>query len=501
VLLGRQPQGQFEVVVRDRRGHPVVIRNSPLLDDGTPMPTRYWLVGKTEKRAVDRLEASGGCRAAEAAVDRVELEQAHRRYATERDAALPPGWTGARPSGGVGGTQRGVKCLHAHYAWYLAGGKDPVGAWVAGRLQVAEGPQAELRAQEAEGHDAAEPVPKGPEGRVLVPGAPVGGDATSRAAVGGNGPARKAPKRASKGNVAAVDCGTLSTRLLVTSSSGKTLARLAHITRLGEGVDRSGHIHPGAVERTLSVLRDYRDVMDQLGVRRARMVGTSALRDSANRATFSKPASDVIGTELELLSGEQEASLSFIGATEELDGSGAPWLVVDIGGGSTEMALGWQPGRPPVAARSLDLGCVRVSERFLHSDPPTEVELVTASRWLHEQYSQAEAGLTRLREARVLVGLAGTVSALACFDQGLTTYQRDAVHHYHLRRKRVEEALADLAAQPATLRSQRPGIEEARTDAIVGGIVVLSTLMSHFGFEECLVSESDILDGLAASLR
>jgi hypothetical protein len=121
------------VVVRDAAG-PVVIRNAPLLDDGTPMPTRFWLVGPDLRRQVDRLESAGGVRQAEAAVDPVLLVDAHRRYAQEREGALPPTWTGPRPSGGVAGTRRGVKCLHAHYAWWLAGGDDPVGAWVAGRL-------------------------------------------------------------------------------------------------------------------------------------------------------------------------------------------------------------------------------------------------------------------------------------------------------------------------------------------------------------------------------
>lgn len=129
-LLGRDPQGDFEVVVRSRDGAPVVIRNAPLLDDGTPMPTRYWLIGTDEQRAVGTLESDGGVRRAEAAVDQDELAAAHDRYAVERDAALPADHQGPRPSGGVGGTRTGVKCLHAHYAWFLAGGDDPVGRWV-----------------------------------------------------------------------------------------------------------------------------------------------------------------------------------------------------------------------------------------------------------------------------------------------------------------------------------------------------------------------------------
>ncbi|HEY2430316.1 MAG TPA: DUF501 domain-containing protein [Acidimicrobiales bacterium] len=138
-LLGREPRGRFSVVVRTAAGDPVVIRNAPLLDDTTPMPTRYWLVGPDAVLAVSRLESAGGVRQAEAAVGADALAAAHRRYAAERDAALPAGWDGPRPAGGVGGTRTGVKCLHAHYAWYLAGGDDPVGAWVAGRLDRAAG--------------------------------------------------------------------------------------------------------------------------------------------------------------------------------------------------------------------------------------------------------------------------------------------------------------------------------------------------------------------------
>ena len=133
-LLGRAPLCPFEVVVRDEGGRPIVIRNAPLLNDGTPMPTRYWLVGKAEADAVSRIESRGGVRTAERAVDPADLARAHERYAAERDAAMPPDHQGPRPSGGVGGTRQGVKCLHAHYAAYLAGLDDPVGRWVAAEL-------------------------------------------------------------------------------------------------------------------------------------------------------------------------------------------------------------------------------------------------------------------------------------------------------------------------------------------------------------------------------
>jgi hypothetical protein len=139
-LLGRQPQGDFEVVVRDQAGQPVVIRNAPILDDGTPMPTRYWLVGVDASRRMGRLESAGGVKRSEAAVPVAQLQAAHDRYGRERDAAIPSAHTGPRPSGGVGGTRQGVKCLHAHYAWYLAGGDDPVGRWIETELAAGEQP-------------------------------------------------------------------------------------------------------------------------------------------------------------------------------------------------------------------------------------------------------------------------------------------------------------------------------------------------------------------------
>ncbi len=137
-LLGREPQGGYSVAVRDEHGDPVVLRNAPILDDGTPMPTRWWLVGPRQVLAVSRLEAGGAVRRAEAEIDPAAVADAHRRYAAERDAALPADHTGPRPHGGVGGTRTGVKCLHAHYAWHLAGGDDPVGAWVAAQLDARE---------------------------------------------------------------------------------------------------------------------------------------------------------------------------------------------------------------------------------------------------------------------------------------------------------------------------------------------------------------------------
>ncbi len=440
-LLGRPPQGRFDVVVRGPAGDPVVIRNSPLLFDGTPMPTRYWLVGPAEKRAVDRLEASGGVRRAESEVPAEAVAEAHAAYAAERDRALPPDWSGPRPTGGVAGTRKGVKCLHAHYAWFLAGGPDPVGRWVSDQL--------------------------------------------------GGGP-RPA---------AAIDCGTNSTRLLVAEPGGPTLERINTITRLGQGVDTSGRLATEAIERTLAALRRYRSVMDRFGVGEVRMTATSAARDALNRDQFFDAAEAVVGVRPELLGGDEEGRLSFAGATAELDPGTGPWLVVDIGGGSTELVVGPAGDGGPQAVRSLDVGCVRLTERCLPGDPPTPEAVAEARAFTAALLERAVREEPRFLEARTMVGLAGTVASLAAVDQGIDDYDRDRVHHYHLSAARVEEMLNRLAASPAAERRAVPGIEPARADVIVGGAIVLSEVMRRFGYDECLTSEADILDGLILSTR
>ena len=428
------------MVVRDQSGAPVVIRNAPLLDDGTPMPTRYWLVAPVLRRAVDRLESSGGVRAAEAAVDPDALSAAHSAYAAARDAEIPPGWDRPRPSGGVGGTRVGVKCLHAHYAWFLAGGDDPVGRWVDARL-----------------------------------------DRTSR--------------------VAAIDCGTNSTRLLVAGSGGETLARLMRITRLGEGVDTSRRLNPAAIERTVAVLREYRAVLDEHGVARVRMTATSAARDAANRDDFFDAAEAAIGVRPELLPGVEEGRLSFAGATASLAPESAPWLVADIGGGSTELVIGGGDERTAGAVCSLEVGCVRITERFLTADPHQPGQVAAARRFVSGLLETAAVAQPAFRDGRTLVGLAGTVAALAAIDQGLDTYDRQRVHHYRLQREAVETMLAALAGERAAARRRRPGVERDRADVIVGGTLVLAELMRYFDYATCLTSEADILDGLAATLR
>jgi exopolyphosphatase/guanosine-5'-triphosphate,3'-diphosphate pyrophosphatase len=200
------------------------------------------------------------------------------------------------------------------------------------------------------------------------------------------------------------------------------------------------------------------------------------------------------------LSGEEEGRLSFCGATAELDPAGAPWLVADIGGGSTELIVGGDASRPPDAVVSLDIGCVRISERFLRSDPPRRDELHGAREFVAGLLREVTADRPAFEAAATLVGLAGTVAALAAIDQGLDTYDRSRVHHYLLTRETVERLLVTLAGEPTAARRRRPGVEHDRADVIVGGTVVLAELMRHFGFDACLTSEADILDGLVSTL-
>jgi exopolyphosphatase / guanosine-5'-triphosphate,3'-diphosphate pyrophosphatase len=304
--------------------------------------------------------------------------------------------------------------------------------------------------------------------------------------------------------LAAVDCGTNSTRLLVADASGRPLERLMRITRLGYGVDRTKALDPGAIDRTVAVLREYRTVMDDLGVGAVRITATSAARDATNREDFFAAATEAVGARPELLGGEAEGALSFAGATAELDPAAGPYLVVDIGGGSTELAVGPDPARAPsapIAVRSLDVGCVRLTERFLHGDPPTGDEIAAAAAHVDALLRDATDQQPALRGASRMVGLAGTVASLAALDQGLVGYDRDRLHHYALSRRSVEHLLAGLAGESVEARRRRPGMEAARADVIVGGALVLDRLLRHFSLDGCVTSEADILDGLIMSLR
>jgi exopolyphosphatase/guanosine-5'-triphosphate,3'-diphosphate pyrophosphatase len=299
--------------------------------------------------------------------------------------------------------------------------------------------------------------------------------------------------------LAAIDCGTNSTRLLVADEDGRTIERLMRITRLGQGVDATGRLADEAVARTVAVLGEYRSVLDRHGADRVRMAATSAARDAANRDDFFAAATETVGVAPELLGGEEEARLSFLGATAELDPADGPFLVADIGGGSTEFAVG--PAGAPDGVLSTDIGCVRLTEKFLHSDPPAPEELSQAFDVVRGHLEDVSRVIPSVADVRRFVGLAGTVSTIAAVELGLAAYDRDRIHHFVLTRAAAEDVFRTLATERRSQRLHNPGLEEARADVIVGGAVVLVGIMRYFELAECLVSESDILDGLVATLR
>ncbi len=297
--------------------------------------------------------------------------------------------------------------------------------------------------------------------------------------------------------VAAIDCGTNSTRLLVSDSDGRPLERRMTITRLGQGVDASRRLHPDALTRTMAVLAGYRAVLEERGVERVRMAATSAVRDAANREEFMDAAEAAVGTRPELLAGDEEGRLSFRGATTGLDPADGPFLVVDIGGGSTEFVVGADEA---VGVVSVDVGCVRMTEKYLHADPPSPLELSQAISVVHAHLDDVKRELPAVTEAVRLVGLAGTVTTMAAVEIGLHEYDAERIHHFELTRAAAEDVFRTLATERRSDRVHNPGLEEARADVIVGGAAILVTVMRHFDFASCLVSEADILDGLVLSL-
>jgi exopolyphosphatase / guanosine-5'-triphosphate,3'-diphosphate pyrophosphatase len=303
--------------------------------------------------------------------------------------------------------------------------------------------------------------------------------------------------------LAALDLGTNSTRLLVAETDPgapggfRTLDRRMRITRMGAGVDADRRLAADAVARVLDALGGYRQAMDELGVDRVRAVATSAARDAANRDELFDAVEATIGARPELLSGEEEARLSFDGATADLDAP-APYLVVDIGGGSTEFVLG---RTEPEGITSIDVGCVRITEQFLASDPPAPEELSNALDVIRLHLDDVVVAIPHIRSARTVVGLAGTISTAAAVELGLASYDRDRIHHFRLTRAAAEDVFRTLATERADDRRHNPGLEAERVDVIVGGMLVLVAFMRHFDVTELLVSEADILDGLVRSLQ
>ncbi len=328
--------------------------------------------------------------------------------------------------------------------------------------------------------------------------------------------------------VAAIDCGTNSIRLLIADlnlepqnservrgaigpaqpSPLADVTRQMRIVRLGEGVDRTGRLSEAALDRTMTALRDYADLIAVAKPEAVRMVATSATRDAANAEEFTDRVTQILGVAPEVISGDEEAWLSFTGATRELGGTPLaadcmpPYLVTDIGGGSTEFVLGGLDevgARGQVQGRSVNIGCVRLTERHLHSDPPLAAQTEATVKDIDAALDQAAAAVPA-QKARTLVGLAGSVTTVAAIALGLAEYDSARIHHSRISAARVHQIAGDLLAMTRAERTAIPVMHPGRVDVIGAGALILDRIMTRFGFTEVLVSEHDILDGIAWSL-
>jgi exopolyphosphatase / guanosine-5'-triphosphate,3'-diphosphate pyrophosphatase len=300
--------------------------------------------------------------------------------------------------------------------------------------------------------------------------------------------------------LAAVDVGTNSTRLLVADVEGGRVvaehAREMIITRLGKGVDRTGRFDPAALRRTLDVLAGYGATCRRLGVQGRRVVATSATRDAGNRQEFLDGVRALLGVEAEVLSGEAEAATAYRGATHDLPGDGRT-LVVDIGGGSTELILGTTGN--PEAMVSLDLGCVRLHERHLHTDPPTATEVAALRADAATQLARVTGTLDPASAERV-VGVAGTITTVTAIGLGLAVYDPRRIHRSALSAAEIAAVAEKLAAMTVAERAAIPVMAKGREDVIAAGALLLDELVRTFGFQRVIASETDILDGVLLGL-
>lgn len=299
--------------------------------------------------------------------------------------------------------------------------------------------------------------------------------------------------------VGVIDCGTNSIRLLIAdieNNSFREVTRQMEVVRLGQGVDETNQFHPDAISRTLAAVDHYAAEIAQRGVQTIRFCATSATRDALNRSVFVDGVKERLGIEPEVISGDEEARLSFAGATREFSKTDSPFLVVDIGGGSTEFVLG---SSSVESAISVNIGCVRMTERHFRSDPPSDVEITMARRDIQNAIAIASASVD-IKSAKTLVCVAGTATTVAASALNLSSYDRHAIHLSHISATQVHEVsdrfLKMNRDERATLGYMHPG----RVDVIGAGSLVLSEIMKATGAPEFVASENDILDGMAWSL-
>jgi exopolyphosphatase/guanosine-5'-triphosphate,3'-diphosphate pyrophosphatase len=303
--------------------------------------------------------------------------------------------------------------------------------------------------------------------------------------------------------VAAIDCGTNSIRLLIADIENGTLTDVTRqmiVVRLGEGVDKTGEFSQAALDRTFAATDEYAKLISQHKPERVRFVATSASRDVSNRGVFVAGIKSRLGIEPSVISGDEEARLSFLGATADLvnnpDAPATPYLVVDIGGGSTEFVLGTNA---PEQALSTNVGCVRMTERHLIGDPPTAQQIAGATKDIDEAIDQA-AKVVQLSDAKSLIGLAGSVTTVAALALNLSEYKSEVIHGSRISADQVHKVATDLLAMPRAQRAELGPMHPGRIDVIGGGALVLDRIMQKTGITEVVVSERDILDGIARDL-
>ncbi|MCQ9369206.1 DUF501 domain-containing protein [Brevibacterium sp. 91QC2O2] len=494
--LGRIPRGVVGIAARAVDGTPLVVATAPRLPDGTPFPTSFYLSHPAYVAEASRLEAAGTMaewtrELGEDADLAAAYANAHRDYLDRRAALGRLAGTDDVPEikdFSAGGMPVRVKCLHALVGHALAAGPgvNPIGDRAISLMTGVPAPA------QASATGAAVPDP--------TAAAPASDDDARAEAV------------SSAVRVAAIDCGTNSIRLLIADIAAGRLSdvvREMRIVRLGQGVDRTGAFAPEALERTFAACEEYARLIADHGAQRVRFVATSASRDAANREEFFAGVRERLGVDPEVITGVAEAGLSFLGATATLgtgqDAPAAPYLVMDLGGGSTELVTGT---REVDAAFSMDIGCVRLTERLLRSDPPSAAEVEAAQAAVDAWYDRALETVD-VSGTRTIVGVAGTVTTVAAAVLGLEAYDRAAIHGARLDLDDTVATCAELTAMP---RAQRAGLgfmHPGRVDVIGAGALIFSRLLQRISAQVLaatgsapvvMASEADILDGTALRL-
>lgn len=490
--LGRPARGVVGIAARCVCGNPTVVQTAPRLPDGTPFPTLYYLTHPGAVAAVSTLEATGTMRTMQERLGTDEelaaaYRAAHERYLEERYALEDvPEIHGIS----AGGMPDRVKCLHvlAGYALAAGPGVNPLGDEVLELIKDRWRPDR---------CTCDVPAASAPDAGVDTAAEQAAGPETSSSTV----------------RVAAIDCGTNSIRLLIADVDSATgtltdVTRRMTVVRLGQGVDKTGEFAAEALERTFAATDEYAQACRDAGVERIRFVATSATRDARNRDVFLEGIRERLGVTPEVISGTEEAELSFRGAasvSSSLEGVHAPFLVVDLGGGSTELVLG---SDGPEAAHSMDVGCVRMTERHLVSDPPSPEQIAAATADIHAAIDAASQEVP-LGRVGTLIGLAGSVTTVTAHALRLDQYRPDAIHGAVLSIDDAIAACTELIEMTREERAALPFMHPGRIDVIGAGALVWRTVLMRVqeaaraaggDLATVVTSEHDILDGIALSL-